>query len=192
MPGLSSRQMTLPANNGSGNERTPVSRIVVIGAVAFLLQVIIAPNIAIAGIAPNFMLVGLIPVAAIASQRACVLTGFVYGLLFDLLGAGPVGAMALVMAAAGYLLPGLLANIRIDGIASWAIVSSIVYLAVNLVFGIVLAILGYEEAFFAAIVFKVIPWTVYDIVIGLIAWPFVRRVLGVGGGPRPLDTKLQV
>ena len=189
MPGPGVPQ--LPLQSEGGGSRIPVSRIAIIGVVAFVLQVLIAPNIAIAGISPNFMLIALIPVAALASQRASTLAGFAYGLVFDLVGAGPVGAMALVMAVAGYLLPTLMESIRIDGIAPWLAISAVVFIASNLVLCIVLSILGYEEAFFASIVLKVIPWAIYDLVLSAILWPVVRRLLGVASS-RKTDSRLQV
>ena len=189
MPGPGTHKIPLQSE-GSGSN-IPVSRIVIIGVVAFVLQVVVSPNIAIAGISPNFMLIALIPVTALASQRASTLAGFVYGLLFDLVGAGPVGAMALVMALAGYLLPMLLSNIRIDGIAPWMVISAVVYIVSNLVLCIVLSILGYEEAFFASIVLKVIPWAIYDLVLSAILWPVVRRLIGVASS-RQMESRLQV
>lgn len=189
MPSPGAPQLPLQSEGGGSN--IPLSRIVVIGVVAFVLQVIVSPNIAIAGISPNFMLIALIPVAGLASQRASTVAGFVFGLVFDLVGAGPVGAMALVMAVVGYLLPALLESIRIDGIAPWLIISAVVFIASNLVLCILLSILGYEEAFFASIVLKVIPWAIYDLVLSAILWPVARRLLGLASS-RQMDSRLQM
>ena len=57
----------------------PVSKIVIMGVVAFLLQAILSPNIAIGGISPNFFLVMLVHVCIISSQRASIIAGFVFG-----------------------------------------------------------------------------------------------------------------
>lgn len=160
----------------------PTSKIVIMGAVAFLLQVILAPNIAIGGISPNFFLVMLVPVCIISSQRASVIAGFVFGLLFDLVGAGPVGAMSLVMAAAGYLLSGVLSSLTLDRMSTWMIVSAVLSLAVSFVFCVVVSIMGYEESFLASIVFRVLPWTVYTLVAFAVAWPIYKKIAGVGRG----------
>ena len=160
----------------------PVSKIVVMGVVAFLLQVILAPNIAIGGISPNFFLVMLVPVCIISSQRASVITGFVFGVLFDLLGAGPVGAMALVMAAAGFCLSAVLSTIKLDRMSIWLIVCGVLALAVSFVFCVVVSIMGYEQSFFASIVFRVLPWTVYTLVAFAVAWPIYKKITGVGRG----------
>ena len=168
----------------------PVSKIVVMGVVAFLLQVILAPNIAIGGISPNFFLVMLVPVCIISSQRASVIAGFVFGLLFDLLGAGPVGAMSLVMAAAGFLLSGMLATFKIDRMSTWLIVCGVLSLAVSFVFCVVVSIMGYEQSFFASIVFRVLPWTVYTLVAFAVAWPIYRKITGVGRGMTESRIKL--
>lgn len=162
--------------------KSPTSKIVVMGIVAFLLQVILSPNIAIGGISPNFFLVMLVPVCIISSQRGSVVTGFVFGLLFDLVGAGPVGAMALVMSAAGYFLSGMLSSIKLDRMSVWMIACAILSLVVSFVFCIVLSITGYEQSFFASIVFRVLPWTVYTLVAFAIAWPIYKKITGVGRG----------
>ena len=160
----------------------PTAKIVVMGVVAFLLQVILAPNIAIGGISPNFFLVMLVPVCIISSQRASVIAGFVFGLLFDLLGAGPVGAMSLVMAAAAFFLSGMLETFKIDRISTWLIVYGVLSLAVSFVFCVVVSIMGYEQSFLASIVFRVLPWTVYTLVAFAVAWPIYRKITGVGRG----------
>ena len=167
----------------------PIGRHVVIGIVAFVLQVVVAPNIAIAGIAPNFLVIGLIIIALTSSQRTSTVAGFVLGLLFDLLGSGPVGSMALVMAIVGFASSALLDNLQADNLPAWLIIAAIICLATNLVLCIVLSILGYEPSFFGSLVFKVIPWTLYDIVICAIAWPIVRRLNGTKIF-KPLDSGL--
>ena len=59
-----------------------------------LLQVLVAPHIALSSCVPNF-LVAFAMVLSVTRRRAygCVLP-FVLGLLFDLMSGGPVGAMA--------------------------------------------------------------------------------------------------
>ena len=153
------------------NASQPISKIVIMGVVAFLLQAILAPNIAIGGISPNFFLVMLVPVCIISSQRTSIVAGFVFGLFFDLLGAGPVGAMSLVMA-----------SVKLDRMSTWMSVCAVLALGVSLVFCIVVSIMGYEQSFFASIVFRVLPWTVYTLVAFAVAWPIYKKIAGVGRG----------
>ena len=163
-----------------GSDKQPVGSIAIIAVVAFLLQVVIAPNIAISGIAPNFLMIALLPVSMMSSQRTSTIAGFVLGLLFDLLGFGPVGGMALVMAVMGYALPLVTGSVQVNSFSMWIIVTAVAMLVGNLAYCIVISILGYEQSFFASLWFKVLPWTVYDIVIGAIVWPVQRRAAGAG------------
>ena len=71
---------------------------VVIGAaLAVLLQVVVAPAMAIGGIVPNFLLAYALAVALARPHALGVVLPVVLGLLFDLLGGGPVGAMGLLL-----------------------------------------------------------------------------------------------
>jgi len=164
------------------NASQPISKIVIMGVVAFLLQAILAPNIAIGGISPNFFLVMLVPVCIISSQRTSIVAGFVFGLFFDLLGAGPVGAMSLVMAAGAYVLSGVLASVKLDRMSTWMSVCAVLALGLSLVFCIVVSIMGYEQSFCASNVFRVLPWTVYTLVAFAVAWPIYKKIAGVGRG----------
>ena len=68
---------------------------VAVGAVvAVLLQVVVAPNIALFGAMPNFVVAYALLVAIVRPMAAGPVMPFVLGLVFDLVSGGPVGAMA--------------------------------------------------------------------------------------------------
>lgn len=148
----------------------------------FVLQVFLAPNIAINGISPNIMLIALAPVALTTSQRASVIAGFLMGFLFDLLGAGPIGVMALVMAVVGFTLPLLIKSISTQSFVSWMIVMAICCFGSFFAYDIVCSIIGYETSFLSSILYKVLPWTIYTLVIAALVFPIMRRLLGNGFG----------
>ena len=67
---------------------------VAVGAVvAVLLQVVVAPNIALFGAMPNFVVAYALLVAIVRPMAAGPVMPFVLGLVFDLVSGGPVGAM---------------------------------------------------------------------------------------------------
>ena len=172
-------QMDLPGTHSTGgSDKDNLVRVFVICLIGFLLQVILAPNIAINGISPNFMLVVLALVAIITTQFGCVVAGFVMGLLFDLLGGGPVGSMTLVMSVVGFALPMLIKSVSTQSFVSWIIVMAVVSVVSFLAYDVVCAITGYETSFLASIVFKVLPWAVYTLVAAAIAFPIMRKTLG--------------
>ncbi|MGI6216642.1 MAG: rod shape-determining protein MreD [Coriobacteriales bacterium] len=166
-----------------GNNSGPSTKSIVISViVAFLLQAMLSPNIAIGGISPNFMLLILIPISCAISQRASTVLGFFLGLLFDLLGSGPVGAMALVLTVTGFALGGMFKTLKIDGFVLWLIVMAVTVLLANFAFCIVVSISGYETDFLASLGLKMLPWTLYDIIVGAIEWPFIRKMVGANRG----------
>ena len=194
MAGPAPQHIAMPSSGaiGGGNDRQPVGRIAILGVVAFLLQALLAPNIAVGGISPNFLMIALVPVAAMSSQRTSTIAGFLFGLVFDLLGAGPVGGMALVMAVMGFALPVVVGSVQLSSFTAWIIVLALGALAANFAYCIVISILGYEPAFFASLWFKVVPWTVYDIVIGAIVWPVYRRMAGGGASRQVLESRIKL
>lgn len=64
--------------------------------VCILMQAGIAPAISIMGAAPNFLLIPVLLIAMRSSTAASSIAGFLLGLLYDLMGNGTVGCMALV------------------------------------------------------------------------------------------------
>ena len=64
----------------------------VIGAIiAVVLQIALAPNIALFGVVPNFIMAYVLIVSIVCPDQSGPVFAFVLGLLFDLLGTGPVG-----------------------------------------------------------------------------------------------------
>ncbi len=68
----------------------------VIFVLCILFQAGLAPAIAIAGCPPNFLIIPVLLVALRSGQGAGGVAGFFCGLLFDLMGNGTIGCMALV------------------------------------------------------------------------------------------------
>ena len=88
-----------------------------IGAVvvAALLQAGLAPYMAIGGVVPNFLLLVVVTLALVEGPAAGCSVGFACGLIFDLLGPGPVGPMVLVLSVTGYLAGLLHENMFAEG-----------------------------------------------------------------------------
>ena len=76
----------------------------VIGAIiAVVLQIALAPNIALFGVVPNFIMAYVLIVSIVCPDQSGPVFAFVLGLLFDLLGTGPVGAMAFLLTGVSFL-----------------------------------------------------------------------------------------
>ena len=77
---------------------------VAVGAViAVLLQIVVAPNIALFGAMPNFVVAYALLVAIVRPATAGPVMPFVLGLVFDLVSGGPVGAMAFLLVLMTFL-----------------------------------------------------------------------------------------
>ncbi len=186
---MGSHSMDNLLNNKSSQIDTP--KLVAIAVGAFLLQTILAPNMSISDISPNFFIVGLAMVLARSSQKTATIAGFVAGLIFDLLGSGPLGCMSLSMAIVSYFACILSDMIKLEDIVSWLITVGVLTLAINLVYCIVLSISGFESSFFGALVFKVLPWTIYTIIVSAAFWPLVNKFVGLAR-PSMAKSKIQL
>ena len=78
--------------------------VLVVGAiVAFVLQIALAPAVALFQAQPNFLLAYALVVAIVIPTQAGPVLPFIMGLLYDLTGTGPVGGMALLLVIACFL-----------------------------------------------------------------------------------------
>jgi len=146
-------------------------------AVAALLQVALAPYIALGGVVPNFLLLVVVTLALATGPEEGSTVGFIAGLAFDLVGAGPVGPMALVLAIAGFV-AGLLHEamfaegwlLPLTVLAVTALVSEVAYTSL-------LVLLGVEIPFWRAVFTKVLPAAVYNTALALLVYPWLARFL---------------
>ena len=80
--------------------------IAVLGALlAVVLQIVVAPNIAIMGTMPQFIIVYAVAISLVLPRDQVYVLVFALGMLGDLLGYGPVGALPFIL---------LIASVAID------------------------------------------------------------------------------
>ncbi len=78
--------------------------VAILAVVCLVLQLAVAPNLALGNGHINFALVFAGIVALTRGGRIGVICGFVAGLVFDLLGTGPMGVMSLLLTVASYFM----------------------------------------------------------------------------------------
>jgi len=143
--------------------------------ITFLLQVILAPNIAILDVVPNLFLVFVVLNAMYSTKtRACV-CGFILGLLYDLLSVGALGTMAFVLSIIGFAVNSL--N-RDTFTSSWISQSFILLIAAffaELLHSVFLSILGFDSDFMTSLIMRVLPGSVYNALFGLIVIAILSR-----------------
>ena len=141
------------------------------GAVAVLLQIALAPSIALAAAVPNFIVVFCVVRAVACPDHAGLLLPFILGLVFDLVGGGPVGAMALVLVLVTFLASRAYLVLNNDTLFMPAAILLASTMLVEVLYGIIVVACG------ATIMYRVLPCMLYDCVIGLLFYPIAIRVL---------------
>lgn len=155
--------------------RPVTTALVILGAT--LLQVGVAPYIAIGGVVPNFLLLATVSLALIEGPSYGAVTGFTCGLLYDLLAAGPVGPMALVLTLTGFVAGLLEANLFAEGWLMPLTVLAIASLATELVYGLILDVVGSGGPFLPSFFGIMLPGAIYDTALALLVYPWLARFL---------------
>ena len=156
---------------------TVVPRIV--GAIiAVALQVVLAPNIAIFGVVPDFIMAYALAVAVACVGQTGPVFFFVLGLLFDLLGSGPVGAMAFLLLAASALVQRAFLALDNDTLFVPLFLVIVSTLAIEVVYALLMLAFGVSAGLFDALFLRALPCTVYSGLLGVAFYPLCVRFLG--------------
>jgi len=155
--------------------RQNISYTIVGSIVAFLFQVILAPNIAIQNVVPNFLLVFVILNALSSTKTRSTLTGFILGLLYDFLSVSALGTMSLVLSIIGYTVNSLNRDEFESGWISQAFVLLVAAFFAELTHSVFLSILGFDDNFVMSLWMRVLPGSIYDALFGLITLFIMSR-----------------
>ncbi len=157
-----------------------IGRIAIGAVVAFLLQIVAAPNIAVAGAQPNFALAYVLVVAIVRPDEAGNVMPFLLGLACDLMGTGPVGAEAFLFTLASFGASRAFMVLDNDTLFMPLAIFSAATLLVELSYGCLLMLLGLQASFADAFMYRVLPCSLFTIVVGLVLYPILMRLLRVG------------
>ncbi len=147
-----------------------------VGAVAaVLLQVFLAPHIAIGSGVPAFPVVMCI-VAAIMEPRfyGCVLP-FALGLAFDLVSGGPLGAMAFSLTAFSVGAAWFYERMANDTVFMAVVNLAIGLLLIEMCYGVFLLLFGYGTNPFEAFALRTLPCFLYDLVLAVVLYLVINR-----------------
>jgi rod shape-determining protein MreD len=145
--------------------------------VATLLQVGLAPYMSIGGVTPNFLLLVVVTLALTSGPTQGAVVGFAAGLLFDMVSTGPLGPMALVLAATGYFAGLLHEQMFAEGWLLPITVLAIAALSAEVAYGLLLTLLGEGGPFWESFFTKMLPAAVYNTVLALLIYPWLARFL---------------
>jgi|GEM_PF-268042 len=167
---------------------------VCIGAiVALLLQIVLSPNIAIGAAMPNFCIVFVLIVAILrpAGNSALVLA-FLLGLVFDLLGNGPVGVTPFLLVLVTFAAQRVFLILNNDTFFMPIVVLIAAVFLLEFLYAAFMITFGITTNIVEAFVFRALGCGVYDCVVGAILYPIGLRLfaasstgLSVGGSSRP-------
>lgn len=159
--------------------------VIVAVLVALVLQSALAPYMSIGGVVPNFLLLVVVTLALATSPNQGATAGFAAGLLFDLLGTGPVGPMALVLSITGYFAGMLHEAMFAEGWLLPLTVLAVAALLSEFAYALVLDLLGATYPFWSTFVTRVLPGAVYNTALALLVYPWLVRLLR---HERPMNT----
>lgn len=144
---------------------------------AAVLQAALAPYLAIGQVVPNFLLLVVITIALVEGPAPGAAVGFSAGLIFDLLGSGPVGPMILVLTLTGYLTGLMHENMFAEGWLLPLTVLAVATLSAEVAYGLILILLGSGGPFWSTFLTKMLPGAVYNTVLALLIYPWLARFL---------------
>ena len=147
-----------------------------IGAVvAVVLQVMLAPNIAILGAQPNFILVYVITVAMIHQGDASTWFAFLLGFLYDMLTTQPIGVMAALLIVVTFVSSRVFNMLNNDTVWVPMIVAMFGSLVVEILYALVWVVVGGGAGMADALLLRALPCALYDCAMVLIVLPLGRR-----------------
>jgi rod shape-determining protein MreD len=156
------------------NRWLPTAAALVAGIV---LQVSLAPHLAVFGIVPNLVFLVVVTVALTQGPVAGGVSGLIGGLVVDLLGVAAVGPYGLVLAVVGYSAGMLSANLFAEGWLLPVTVVAVASLSAEIALGVVLTVLGTSVEFWHSLVTVMLPSAVYHTVLAVVAYPLLARLL---------------
>lgn len=153
-------------------EKWPVA----VGAVvAVLLQVVVAPNVHILSAAPNFVLCYVLATSVAGARNVGFVMPFACGLAYDLLGSGPVGAMAFVCVAAAFASSVAFQAFDNETLFIPVVVLVLSCFAADAAYGLLTIACGLDVGLLDALVHVGLPCAIYDTVLSLVAYFLVLR-----------------
>lgn len=165
------------------------SFVVAIGCVVvILLQCIVAPAFAGISAQPNFLLAFAIALAIVRPTKGNVVLPFVLGLLFDLMGEGPVGAMAFLCLLSCFMAAQAFKVLDNNSVFMPLFVLVATALLVELCYAALMLVFGLDANFIDAFLYRALPCALFDSIAGIIAYALLSHFLE----PAPQDFGLNM
>lgn len=147
----------------------------------------VSPNIVIGGVSPNFLLLAVIAAGIANGANSGAIIGFIAGLIFDMVGIGPVGLWALVFSVAGYLTGLIDRHLYAEGGLLPITVIALASFITELSYLIIAKIFIPGGPLLSAIITHAAPTALYTTFFGILIVPFIGRLMKTDKQPRIFD-----
>ena len=146
--------------------------------VCILLQVGVAPAIAIVGCSPNFLLIPVLLVAMKSGYSVGSLAGFCCGLFGDLAGDGPIGCLALTFTILAVIVGVLYQGLDLNSPLFTCVIVVCACLFTELVYGLAVVLSNMESTGVVSVLAgHALPSALYSAVIGCLALTAINAVV---------------
>lgn len=158
---------------------------IVVGAiVAVVLQLLVAPYIALFGAVPNIVAAYAVALAVVRPSSYGCLLPFVLGLAFDFMSMTPVGAMAFSLMVVSVLTARVFSLVDNDSLFTVFAFMALGVLLVEVVYAALVLAGGYAASLADALIYRVVPCFLYDFVLSLVLYPLVTHFAKPSGATR--------
>jgi len=142
--------------------------------VVFILQVAIAPSLALSEVVVEISLCFVIVNALQVSQSAATICAFILGVLIDLASGSPLGVRAFSYSLVAYSINPLAGATMLDSLLARYIALVVMVFSGELVIALLQSIIGVDSDLTHSLLTRVLPGGLYDSVVGLFFLPLLR------------------
>lgn len=143
--------------------------------VAVVLQIVVAPVISFSDVVPNFLVALVIVLSIVRNPDTTYLYAFVLGLLSDLFSQTPLGLTPLLLLVASFVLSRAFEALDRDSITMACIAAAITSFVFEIIFAIVLLIVGYSTSFFDLLLYRALPIGLYNTLLCIALYLLSRK-----------------
>ena len=145
-------------------------------AIVVVIQIVFAPILTIFAVVPSFIVPFVLVLSVLRRPDSTYGYAFVLGLIADLLSQTPVGLTSLLLLAITFVLSRAFEVLDDTNITMPLIAFAAALFAFELVFMIVLMIMGYQGGFIELFLQRALPATVINVIIAALLFVIMRRL----------------
>lgn len=144
-------------------------------AIIVVIQIVFAPMLTVFSVVPNFIAAFIMVLMVLRRMDSTYLYVFVLGLISDLLSQTPLGLTPLLLLLITFVLSRAFEVLDDSSIVMPIIALAVAMLVYELVFMIVLMLVGYEGTIIELFLQRALPATIFNVIIAAILFVIMRR-----------------